>query len=181
MKLVQSVWVALIIILSPSGVMGQIQGKVFASYHFSDADETFQITREVKPNEKPLPGKYNVKAKLSLKSEKKDVAFESLNFELPENNRSSKDLSKQGWTSLDKTYNWIPDSKENIVTIPLLPSPTDKSPALTDFDALHIDYQDLHLENPSKLSVRMLVSGKKLDSTITTLAGSKKEHHPPPL
>jgi len=175
MKLVQSVWVALIIIMNPSGVMAQTQEKVFASYPLSDADETFRFIQEVKPNEGLLPGNYKVKARLSLKSEKKDVAFESLNFELPESNRSSKDLSKQGWTALDKTYNWNPDSKENIVTIPLSHQPTAKDTAITDFDALHIDYHDHNLENPTHLSVQMLVSGQKMNRTITTLAGSIAE------
>lgn len=181
MNRVLTVLVALIIILSPGGVIGKEQKKVFASYSLSGAKDTVRLVKEVKTGEELLPGNYNVKAKLSLKSENKEVVLNSLHFEFPENSNSSKEIFQQGWTSFSKSYFWNPISEENVLTIPLSLKSIDKNTSITDFDELRIDYQDLFLDNPSKLGIQMLVTGKTLNKMTTILGHEAGERQLTPI
>jgi len=145
------------------------KGKVFASYALADSEHNLRILKELKPDEALLIGDYNINAQLSLKHEQRDFTFESIGFEPSEYNSSSSEQLPQGWTSLDKTYIWNPDNENIALTFPLLPRPTDKFTSLTDSDELHLDYNDLIPENPSLLSLKMVVSwdeGEKKQATV---------------
>jgi len=160
MKRVLTALISLLIIFSPSGATGQKQEKIFASYSLSDLKDDLHLIKEIKTGEELLPGNYSIKATLSLKSKRKVVISKSLFFKPAEGNRSSNEQLQQGWTSLDKTYYWNPDSGENVLTIPLL-APTDKITPITFFDELHLDYNDLISENVSLLSIKMRMSWEK--------------------
>ena len=138
--------------------MGEKQEKIFASYTLSEKEGNFSKTIELKSGEDLLPGDYNVRARLSHKLKKKNIFIESVNFQPSESDRSPNGRALQGWTSLDKTYYWHPGKSESALTIPLFPQPTHKNISITDFDELHVDYNDLNSENPSLLSFKMIVS-----------------------
>jgi len=178
---VKALWTFLFIFMATVNAGEAKEGenlRMFSSYGPADSGQNLSIFKELKPGEALLPGNYSIKAKLSLKSEKKKFVLESLDFEWPDNSRSQNKMFQRGWTSYDKTYFWNPGKRENVLTIPLSLNSTDKDISITDFDELRIDYQDLILENPSNLSVQLLVSGKKSGKTISILAGLGGKNQP---
>ncbi len=184
----KSLWIllySLILIFPLTEAAGKEDGdekrRIYSIYPLSDTKDTSRYIKELQPGEDLLPGTYNVKARLSLKSKKKKVTSKSLHFEFPENRNSSKEIFEPGWASFRRTFFWNPGSEENILAIPLLPKSTDKEPSITDFDELRIDYRELFLENPSKLGIQMLVSGKTLDKTTAILGGTVGEKQLTPI
>jgi hypothetical protein len=173
MKGVLAVLVALIILLSPNGIMGKELEKVFVSYSLSDSNDTPRLIKEVKTGEELLQGDYTIKAGLSFKSEKKDVLFKSLNFEPPGDNRFSAEQLQQGWTSSGKTYSWNPGIGENVLTIPLSSKLIDKNTSITDFEELHLDYDDLISQNPSLLNLKFNVSWEESEKDKARIKRNK--------
>lgn len=169
MKRVLTTLIPLIIFFIPNGILGKEQQQVFVSYSLPDAEKTPRLIKELKPGENPLPGDYNVTTKLSFKTEKKDVIYESMKFEPSENNRSSNEGLQSGWNSLGNTYSWKPGRGKDVLTIPLLPQSDDKNTYISDSDELFLDYNDLISENPSLLSLKMKVSREESDKKQATV------------
>jgi hypothetical protein len=149
---------------------GNEEPKGYITYSLSAPEDNPRLIKELKPGEILLPGDYNIEAQLSLKSDKVEVELESLNFEPVEGNRLSNEKLQQGWTSIDKTYFWKPESEKNILTIPLSPKSYDQLPSIPNFDQLQLDFNDLSSKNTSLLSLKLDVewgeSGKNQTTAI---------------
>jgi hypothetical protein len=178
MKRVLTGLVTLILVLSPHGVFGKTQEKVFASYSLSGSNGNLRQLVEVKPGEELLQGNYSVKAKLSLKNKKHKVIQDSFNFDWPAQERPSNTIFRQGWTSLRKTFYWNPDNgKEgSTLSIPLTPRATGTEISTPDLNELHFDYQDIFDDNPATFNVQMAVSGEKHGKTTYILAYAGMEN-----
>lgn len=105
-------------------------------------------------------GTYTVKANLVLAREKYAVASKFFGLAWPEKKTTGFDPALQGWVARDDaTYFWAPGEIQNVIDIPLSFNPDLLS--ITDFDELHIDYQDLFPGNPAHLSLGIALSGVK--------------------
>lgn len=157
------------------------QSRIYTTYPLSDKKDTSRYIKELQPGEDLLPGTYKAKARLSLKREIKKVPSETFHFDFPENSNTSNEKFQRGWASFEKTYFWHPSNEENVLTIPVSLKSTDEGKSITNFNEIHIDYQDLFGENPSELGIQMLVSEKKLGKTTAILGGTVGERQLTPI
>lgn len=115
------------------------------------------MSAEKEPGMVFTPGNYTVKADLGLASEKRKATSKFSDLRWSETKNSIIDPGMGGWIVEGENYFWTPAKSEDAIDIPLVP---DKSALrITDFEELHVDYQDLFLDNPSTLRMSMLLSG----------------------
>ncbi len=146
--------------LLTSVIAKEESSKIFASYPFSNNVKLFSEIDAANPL---LPGKYKLQAQVGFKTEKRQVISESLDLDWLAVIQSSNYLIH------DNRYLWQPSERQvedARIKIPLM-----ISKKFAEFDALHIDYDELFPNNPNQPVLEMLFESE--DENLVVLAGEK--------
>ncbi len=114
--------------------------QVLVSYPLPKPHSHVYLYKEWKIDEDLIPGKYNLKANIALKTTPHPVEFDSLDL-IPK--------SSTGNRQLTQTIN--------------------KEIKIDDFDEIQIDFRDTYSDNPSLINLKMVLSGEKLKGNTTTV------------
>lgn len=158
--------VAIIIVVTAFGAGARSEG--------ADPPEAEDTLPPLEKKASLAPGTYTVKANLVLENEKHNFVAESLGLDWPKKNPSDFNPTRQGWVARnDSTYFWNPGEDKSLIDIPL--TFDQGSPRITDFNELHIDYQDLFPKNPAHVSLDISLTGVKSDDRLNAASDAKGE------
>ena len=148
-------------------------GQILVSYPLPHTHHLSHLFREWKNGERLIPGKYNLKANIDLMTTLRSV--ESHSLELIPQRDANKDQSVSQPSNSSQPKSIAKDSLEPINQGIKNLGPINKEIKIDRFDELRLDYQDLVPENPSVISLKMVLSGEKLKGKTTPVVIKEEE------
>jgi hypothetical protein len=152
--------------------------KVFSVIVFSSlllVENTCAGTETFSNVNDPVKPKLSGKALFTLKKGRNITKFKP--FELIIDHNKIESLSdKRGWNISPNKFIWSPSRKDPILHIPLKFKNFNERDNLFTSNFIHIDYEELNPENPSKLMYSIILGTEKYDE-VTLVKGGNKTFH----
>jgi len=143
--LISVFWLAL---NAGSALGAEKPGKIFALYTFGQNDDAVRILDTMERGKKLQRGNYNIRAIIAPKRRERPIIFNSLDLKWAPAINIPSEKNRDDLPASQDPFFWTPGKNTVPIIIPLTLKASDKNTPVTEFDELHLDYQDIFSPKP---------------------------------